>query len=96
MHCCNIGTNHAGDVADPKGVADTACANNGLHRWPGFCFVLDPIGSTLAASDIANGNGENIVYANLDPNSLSRWRKGSGDMIKYRRPDTYSVLVARL
>ena len=78
--------NHSDTVLYRHGVGAT-------HRWPGYCFALGPDGSTLAESS-RESNAPSILYADLDPALLGRWREGAADMRRYRRPETYGWIAA--
>ena len=73
-----VACNHAGDVADPGGLAaiPPTFGPCHLHRWPGYGFGISPGGVLLAESDVARGNVQNVVYADLDPAELDRYVGG--------------------
>jgi len=108
-----VGCNHAGRMADPEGralanprrepgVEEWAPAGS-IHCWPGYSFVVDPLGRMVAESDRSNHEA-NMVVTDLDPariklarNSLkAKWpqRTVHGDFVMIRRTDTFGDLMA--
>lgn len=93
--CFVVSCNQAGDVVDRLGLAAMPHASppvppGATHRWPGFCFALGPDGATLSESS-RESNAPSICYAELAPPLLARWREGAADLLKFRRPETYTV-----
>ena len=89
-----VAVNHAGNVRDEDNVVDVAWAETGeIHRWPAYSFVVDPSGELIAES-ARDHNNERVLFAELDPQRLDRWRQGVGDFLKHRRPETYRRLTS--
>ena len=106
------GCNHAGTVPDPHGRAlanpqhvpdaEEWAPAGSVHRWPGYSFVVDPLGYMLTESDRTNHEA-NMVVANLDPAQLkmartplqAKWpqRTVHGDFVMVRRTDTFGDLM---
>ena len=82
--------NHAGDVPDPRGIADVQCAHpDGLHRWPGYSFVVAPDGKVTGESDRTH-NRERMLVVDLSAAHREKTRRNEIDT---RRPQTYGALV---
>ena len=85
-----IVVNHAGNVTDPRGVAEKRCAHSdGTHRWPGCSFIVSPDGTILAESDRTH-NDERMLVADLEAQQLEIRDAG---LLEDRRPATYSILT---
>ena len=87
--------NNAGDVVDRDGIAPIPLAKPPLakgdtHQWSGYSMVADPNGAIVAESPESDGNGESIVYADLDPQvRLDSIGKPGPDTLLAWRPETY-------
>ena len=64
-----------------------------VHTWPGFCFVLNPDGETVAESD-RRSHQQSILYCDLKSSAVDYFRgfEGAGNMMEHRRPETYGRL----
>ena len=64
-----------------------------VHTWPGFCFVLNPDGETVAESD-RRSHQQSILYCDLEGSAVDYFRdfEGAGNMMEHRRPETYGRL----
>jgi predicted amidohydrolase len=84
-----VAVNHAGDVEDKEDLCGASWVKPGeMHRWPGYSFVVSPSGEVIAES-ARDHNQQRLLVADLDPADLLYWRSNDGDLIKYRRPETY-------
>jgi len=89
-----LGVNHAGDVFDDGKVAGASWVKPGeLHQWPGYSFAVGPTGTLLAESSRSH-NRERMLVVELDPGLRDHWRLGIGNLLNYRRPETYRQLLA--
>jgi predicted amidohydrolase len=85
-----VAVNHAGDIADPRGIAGSDCARpDGTHRWPGSSFVIAPDGALLAESDPSH-NRQRMLVADL---TAARFETRHRDHLEERRPQTYGALT---
>ena len=97
--CYCVASNHAGDVADPQGIASIESCRPPLlkgdvHTWPGFCFCLNPDGEIVAESP-RGSHQQSILYCKLDGSAVNTFRaaKHWGNMLAHRRPETYGRLT---
>ena len=78
-----VGFNHAGQVADARGLAvanpqglegiEEWAPPGTIHRWPGYNFAIDPTGSVIAESD-GSSHEPNMMVIDLAPEILKRTR----------------------
>ena len=99
--CYVVASNHAGDVLDPLGIAtNEGCRppllKGDVHRWPGFCFCMNPDGETVAKSPRGGSDShqQSILYCELKGSAVDDFRAvvHAGNMLANRRPETYGRL----
>ena len=107
-----VGFNHGGVVADPSGYAvanpdgregvEEWAPPGTVHRWPGYCYAIDPAGDYIGETD-GTVFEATMLMVDLDPKLLVTNRapvdvktpRGivRGDFLGVRRIDTFGQLL---